>query len=95
MQIAPLERVIVKSVMDVARKLGWWCAKNHGSAYSLAGLPDVIAIKNGRAVWMEVKRPGGKPTPVQVRVMAQLMAAGCECSVVRSAEDARQFLGRL
>ena len=88
----PLERVIVKKVMDIAKSLGWWAMKNHGSAYSLVGLPDVLVIKGGRAAWMEVKRPDEHPTKVQVHRMGELAAAGCQCAVVRSATEARDFL---
>ena len=61
----PLERTIVAKVLDEARRLGWWAMKNHGNAYSVKGLPDVLVIKKGRAAWMEVKRPGEDPTRIQ------------------------------
>ena len=88
----PLERVIVKSVIATAKSMGWWAMKNHGSVYSLVGLPDVLVIKDGRAAWMEVKRPNEHPTKVQVHRMGELVAAGCQCAVVRSAIEARDFL---
>ena len=66
--------------------------KNHGSAYSVKGLPDVLVIKDGRAAWMEAKRPGEEPTKIQLHVMRQLAAAGCPVAVVHSAADARHFL---
>lgn len=88
----PLERVIVAKVMATARSLGWWACKMHGSAYSMAGLPDVLCIKGGRAVWLEAKRPGEEPTKVQLHRIRELAAAGCSCAVVRSAQEARVFL---
>lgn len=87
-----LERVIVGKVMSEARRLGWWATKMHGNQFMLAGLPDVLALKNGRAAWMEVKRPGESPTKVQEHRMRELARAGCAVSVVRSADDARRFL---
>ncbi|MDA0817552.1 MAG: VRR-NUC domain-containing protein [Planctomycetota bacterium] len=88
----PLEKTIVAKVMAEARRLGWWSMKNHGNAYSLKGLPDVLVIKEGRAAWMEVKRPGEDPTRIQLHRMRDLAAAGCPVAVVRSAGDAREFL---
>jgi Holliday junction resolvase len=90
--MARLERTIVAKVMDEARRLGWWTMKNHGNAYSLKGLPDVLVIKDGRAAWMEVKRPGHDATRVQEHRMRELAKVGCPVTVVRSVGDAREFL---
>lgn len=89
---APLEKVIVARVMDEARRLGFAAYKMHGGPYSVRGLPDVLAIRRGRAYWMEAKRPGEEPTRVQVARMRELAAAGCSVAVVTSAADARVFL---
>lgn len=64
----------------------------HGSQYSLAGLPDVLCIRDGRAVWLEAKRPGEDPTRIQSHRIRELSDAGCQCAVVRSASEAREFL---
>lgn len=66
--------------------------KNHGNAYSVKGLPDVLVIKGGRAAWLEVKRPGEDPTRIQEHRMRELSRSGCPVTVVRSAGDAREFL---
>lgn len=87
-----LEKTIVAKVMAVARSLGWFVVKIHGNAYQMAGLPDILAIKNGRAVWMEVKVPGNEPSKIQLHRMRELAAAGCPVAVVYSAGDARHFL---
>lgn len=87
-----LERTIVAKVMSTAKSLGWFAVKIHGNAYQMAGLPDVLAIKGGRAVWMEVKVPGNEPSKIQVHRMKELAAAGCPVAVVYSAGEARAFL---
>jgi len=88
----PLEKTIVAKVMAAARQRGWWSMKTHGSAFTLAGLPDVLVIKDGRAAWMEAKRPGETPTRIQEHRMRELAAAGCPVAVVTSAGDAIEFL---
>lgn len=88
----PLEKTIVANVMAAARQRGWWAMKQHGSAFSVAGLPDVLVIKDGRAAWMEVKRPGETPTKIQFHMMRVLAEAGCPVVVVTSAGDAIEFL---
>jgi Holliday junction resolvase len=93
MRRQPLERTIVAKVMAQARSLGWWVMKTHGGSYgTVVGLPDVLAIKDGRAAWMEVKRPGLEPTRVQLHRQRELSSFGCPVATVTSAADARHFL---
>lgn len=91
-QSRPLEKTIVAKVMAQAKSMGWWPAKMHGNAFMLAGLPDVLVIKGGRAAWMEVKRPGESPSRIQQHRMRELAAHGCPVAVVTSAAEARHFL---
>lgn len=88
----PLEKKITNNVIAMAKQLGWWVMKTHGTTYSLRGIPDVLVIKGGRAAWMEVKRPGEDPTKAQEHRMRELSDAGCPVCVVFSAADARHFL---
>lgn len=96
MRRQPLERTIVAKVMAQARSLGWWAMKTHGGSYgTVVGLPDVLCIKDGRAAWMEVKRPGFEPTRVQLHRQRELVGYGCSVTTVTSAADARHFLESL
>lgn len=88
----PLEKTIVAKVLAQCRGMGFWAMKIHGNAFTAAGVPDVLAVKGGRAFWMECKRPGEEPTKVQVHRMRELASAGCPVAVVTSAADARHFL---
>lgn len=33
-----------------------------------AGIPDIYALKDGVNIWIEVKRPGGKVSPIQEHI---------------------------
>lgn len=46
------------------------------------GVPDRICLKAGRAAFVEVKAPGKRPRPLQVRRMNQLREQGFTCLVV-------------
>ena len=46
-----------------------------------AGVPDVIAIRAGRAYALELKRPGGRLTAAQNAAHAALRSAGAEVAV--------------
>lgn len=89
---APLEKTIVANVMAQGRALGFWVTKFHGNAFTMSGVPDVLMIKDGRAYWLECKRPGEEPTKIQNHRMRELSAAGCPVAVVTSAAEARHFL---
>jgi hypothetical protein len=93
----PLEKVIVGRIVKMAERHGWYAVKIHGGPMQKSGLPDLMMLKHGRAVFLEVKQPGsGKksdPTPLQLRRMDELRSrGGCECHVVRSVEDAAAAL---
>lgn len=51
--------------------------------YSVAGLPDRMAVIAGQAVFFEVKSETGRLTALQVRMRDDLMADGAEHYVVR------------
>lgn len=83
----PKESTIVAAVLKYLRARGYWAAKLHGGPYQMAGLPDVLAIKGGLATWVEVKRPGEKPTAIQESMMRTLANAGSIVIVATSIED--------
>lgn len=45
------------------------------------GIPDLLVLKDGRAFFVEVKRPGEKPRPLQEYRMNELRELGFECEV--------------
>lgn len=48
---------------------------------SLPGFPDLIALKDGRVKFVEVKRPGERPRPLQEFRHKQLRDYGFEVEV--------------
>ena len=53
-----------------------------------AGVPDIIAIKNGQCYALELKAPDGRLTPVQRDAHAALAAAGATVAVAYGLDDA-------
>lgn len=47
-------------------------------------MPDLIALKDGRVVFIEVKRPGQKPRPLQEYRHKKLREAGFEVIIATS-----------
>lgn len=57
-----------------------------------AGWPDLEAFKNSRCIHIEVKRPGQKPTPLQMYKMQQLRDNGIEAMVAYSIDNIEHLL---
>ncbi len=48
---------------------------------SQSGWPDLSMVKGGRMIFLELKGPGGKPTPAQEKWIAAMKAAGQQVDV--------------
>ena len=59
----------------------------------VAGEPDIDACLSGRSVQLEVKRPGEKATPLQLKRLEQWRQAGALTAVVTSVEEVKILLG--
>ena len=58
-----------------------------------AGIPDRLAIlPGGRVAFVEMKKPGGKSRPLQVKRHEQLRQLGCDVAVIDSNERLRAWL---
>ena len=53
----------VKQYLDLR---GWYHFPILQGLGSFDGIPDRIAIKNGRTLYLEIKKPGGKQSPAQI-----------------------------
>ena len=89
----PLESSITKSIIALAKSLGWWTFKIAGGPMQTAGIPDLLCVRDGRAVFLEVKQPGKNPTPLQTQRMHEIRTTGgAVAEVVTSREEAAKHL---
>jgi hypothetical protein len=54
----------------------------------VAGIPDMLWIKNGRVFALEIKAPGGRLSPNQVCTLAAMEDAGVCTAVAYGVDDA-------
>ena len=88
-----LETTITKSIVALAKAKGWWTFKIAGGPMQMAGVPDLLTVKHGRAVFLEVKQPGKKPRPLQVQRMKEIREiGGAIAEVVTSKAEAERIL---
>ena len=83
---SPLERTIEAAVVRYAQQNGVLCTKLN--IVGRRGWPDrCFWLPGGRPLFIEFKRAGLKPTPLQEHTHAQLRAAGYRVEVI---DDAAQ-----
>jgi hypothetical protein len=89
----PLERTIVKSILAYLNgQPGCLARKRWGGGMGVAGDPDIDACVRGHSVQLEVKRPGAKPTALQLKRLEEWRRAGAVVGVVESLEQVRALL---
>lgn len=57
-----------------------------------AGVPDIVIVQGGRALFLEIKTETGRTSPVQQTMHAALRAAGAEVVVARGFVEALRQL---
>jgi hypothetical protein len=88
------ESALVTEILRALRALpGVIVRKRHGSAWGVAGDPDLYGSIHGQHFEIEVKRPGDRPTALQEARLKQWAATGALVGVARSVEDALDIVG--
>lgn len=58
----------------------------------IAGMPDVLAVKDGQLYAFEIKLPKNKPTPLQLRRHEELTQHGAKVFVTHSLDELMEQL---
>jgi hypothetical protein len=56
-------------------------------AHAMRGVPDIIVVKDGKFIGIEVKQPKGRQSPEQTAFQQQCEAAGGQYFIARSLDD--------
>ena len=86
------ETILTQRIVRELEAFGALVFKIHGSQYQVAGLPDLLVHRGGMTVWMEVKTESGRLRRIQEARIAQIRRFGVPVAVVRSPEEALEFL---
>ncbi|WP_018934617.1 VRR-NUC domain-containing protein [Gracilibacillus lacisalsi] len=87
------EKRIENKIKRYLDSIGAWHIKTHGSMFSKAGTPDIIACVKGKFVAIEVKRPeGGRVSELQRFHIEAINKAGGYAFVSRSVEETQRYL---
>jgi predicted transcriptional regulator len=85
-----LEKDVEATLVRRVKALGGLCEKF--TSPGRRSVPDrLITMPDGQIIFVEVKRPGGKPTDAQIKDHERRRALGCDVRVIDNLEDARAF----
>lgn len=102
-----LEKDIEKAILEFLEAMGWFAWKNPTvgtwdqkkgvyraprNPYQIRGASDIIAIRDGKVMWLEVKTPKGRQTKHQKMFEKRITENGGFYFVVRSIDDAREAI---
>ena len=87
------EQAIEQALKTAVQTAGGLCWKLISPG--VAGVPDRLCLKGGRAVFVEVKAPGCKPRPIQNRRISQLRGHGFTVLVIDQVEQVEGVLDAL
>ena len=73
----PKEQDIQTSIMNYISSIGGLPVKfNNFGIYAKAGVSDILACVKGKFVAIEVKKPGGRPSALQLQFIAAVNNIG-------------------
>lgn len=86
MALAPTEAAIERKLVRECAKRGWLCLKQN--VVGRRGYPDRLIIRpDGKHIWIELKRPGGRLSDNQKACIDRLVKQKCDVYIGYSAEE--------
>jgi hypothetical protein len=84
------ESTVEKSINTFAKENGILTLKLSGT--NASGQPDRLYLKDGKALFLEVKAPGKRPSPLQRWWLGRLHGAGFAADWCDNAADGKRIL---
>ena len=92
--MVPTESEIRKQICDHLRWTGFFVYYNLAGMGSYPGLSDLVAVRDGRVVHIEIKKPGGVQSDKQKRFQQKIEAAGGTYILAYGVEDVEEMSGK-
>ncbi|MFH1604498.1 MAG: VRR-NUC domain-containing protein [Pseudomonadota bacterium] len=90
------EAQLQRDCMKLLRLCGWYVRPAPKESYKAGiptGEPDLLAVRPGRGLWLELKTPDGKVSDVQRDWHKWARGRGDEIHVIRSIDELRELIG--
>ena len=99
------EAVVLRAILDylkIDKRVRWVQRMNSGAIpveggrfvrFGFPGCPDILGqMRDGRTLWIEVKRPQGRPTAAQAAFLELVASPHTVVGVARSLDDLERIL---
>ena len=91
------ETEIQKQIIDYLKLSGWDVyrmnsGRKGGVTLHKKGTPDLLAMKKGLTIWVEVKQLGKKPTDIQIRRHEEIRQNGFNVFISTSLKQFKEQL---
>jgi len=96
MALTPAQEALAKAmsedelqgtVRDMGKLRRWYAYHTYNSRKSEPGFPDLVMVRDGRLLFLELKRQNGKVSPAQADVLRKLQQVPCaEVHIVRPSD---------
>ena len=83
--MAKLESIIQREIITHLVGAGWYVVKLLQT--NCNGIPDLLCIRDGKCVFIEVKRQGARARPLQLHRIKELQAHGVTSFVAHSVDE--------
>ncbi|MCK4328307.1 hypothetical protein KAX02_00535 [candidate division WOR-3 bacterium] len=93
LKIKVTENDIKRQVKDYLSLKGYFHFYIMQGLGAYKGIPDIVAIKNNRVLFLEIKRPGGKQSGYQKQFQTDIEGQGGGYHIVKSLEDLIKITG--
>ncbi len=81
------EGIVLDQCRQYLRVLGWYVIRIQQGPLCHKGMSDLVCIKDGRVVFLEIKATKGKQSDKQIKFQAEIEFYGGRYLVARSLED--------
>lgn len=81
------ETLILRAVRCELERAGWHVLRQQQGLGCVKGVADLVALRGGRTVWLEIKTQTGRQTADQVDFERAIVVHGGEYLVIRSVDD--------
>jgi Holliday junction resolvase len=88
--MAKLESCVQREIITYLERCGWYVVKLIQTNKN--GIPDLMAVRDGRCIFIEVKRAKQTPKPLQMYRINELIQHGATSFVSHSVEEIKEQL---
>ena len=87
-----VEKLLQQKIIKKFVTSGWLVYKM--TSPSTRGIPDLVCMRDGETIWLEVKTPRGRLSAMQRAVIGRIRNQGIRVYVVNSIEQAGEIAGK-